>query len=159
MKLLLIFTLAAVILSFIANRKKTLQGLKMALNLFLNTLPSFITVLIAVAFLLAFLPKEVLTKLLGEKSGAFGFVIAALLGSVSLIPGIVAYPLSSVLIKNGASYPVIAVFITTLMMVGIVTLPLETKFFGFKVAFTRNLLSFIGALIIGLAIAFLWSFV
>jgi len=159
MKLLLIFTLAAVILSFIANRKKTLQGLKMALNLFLNILPSFITVLIAVAFLLAFLPKEVLAKLLGEKSGAFGFVIAALLGSVSLIPGIVAYPLSSVLLKNGASYPVIAVFITTLMMVGIVTLPVESKFFGFKVAFTRNLLSFIGALIIGLAIAFLWSFV
>jgi uncharacterized membrane protein YraQ (UPF0718 family) len=159
MKLLLIFTLAAVILSFIANRKKTLDGLKMALNLFLNTLPSFITVLIAVAFLLAFLPKEVLAKLLGEKSGAFGFVIAALLGSISLIPGIVAYPLSSVLLKNGASYPVIAVFITTLMMVGIVTLPVESKFFGFKVAFTRNLLSFIGALIIGLAIAFLWSFV
>ena len=159
MKLLLIFTLAAVILSFIANRKKTLQGLKMALNLFLNILPSFITVLIAVAFLLAFLPKEVLAKLLGEKSGAFGFVIAALLGSISLIPGIVAYPLSSVLLKNGASYPVIAVFITTLMMVGIITLPVESKFFGFKVAFTRNLLSFIGALIIGLAIAFLWSFV
>ena len=159
MKLLLIFTLAAVILSFIANRKKTLDGLKMATNLFLNILPSFITVLIAVAFLLAFLPKEVLAKLLGEKSGAFGFVIAALLGSVSLIPGIVAYPLSSVLLKNGASYPVIAVFITTLMMVGIVTLPVESKFFGFKVAFTRNLLSFIGALIIGLAIAFLWSFV
>jgi uncharacterized membrane protein YraQ (UPF0718 family) len=159
MKLLFIFTLIAVILSFIANRKKTLQGLKMALNLFLNTLPSFITVLIAVAFLLAFLPKEVLAKLLGEKSGAFGFVIAALLGSISLIPGIVAYPLSSVLLKNGASYPVIAVFITTLMMVGIVTLPVESKFFGFKVAFTRNLLSFIGALIIGLAIAFLWGFV
>jgi len=155
MKLLFIFTLAAVILSFIANRKKTIEGLKMALNLFLNILPSFITVLIAVAFLLAFLPKEVLAKLLGEKSGAFGFVIAALLGSISLIPGIVAYPL----LKNGASYPVIAVFITTLMMVGIVTLPVESKFFGFKVAFTRNLLSFIGALIIGLAIAFLWGFV
>jgi len=159
MKLLFIFTLIAVILSFIANRNKTLQGLKMALNLFLNILPSFITVLIAVAFLLAFLPKEVLAKLLGEKSGAFGFVIAALLGSISLIPGIVAYPLSSVLLKNGASYPVIAVFITTLMMVGIITLPAESKFFGFKVAFTRNLLSFIGALIIGLAIAFLWRFV
>jgi len=159
MKLLFVFTLIAVILSFIASRNKTLEGLKMALNLFLNILPSFITVLIAVAFLLAFLPKEVLAKLLGEKSWAFGFVIAALLGSISLIPGIVAYPLSSVLIKNGASYPVIAVFITTLMMVGIVTLPLETKFFGSKVAFTRNLLSFNGALIIGLAIAFLWSFV
>ena len=84
-----------------------------------------------------------LAKLLGEKSGAFGFVFAALLGSISLIPGLVAYPLSSVLLKNGASYPVIAVFITTLMMVGIITLPVESKFFGFKVAFTRNLLSFI----------------
>ncbi|MGC8765085.1 MAG: permease [Brevinematia bacterium] len=157
MKFLLIITLAAVLLSLIFDREKTFSALKIALNLFMNILPSFLTILILVAILLALLPKEVLAKLLGEKSGALGFVVAALLGSISLIPGIVAYPLSSVLLKNGASYPTIAVFITTLMMVGIVTLPLEQKFFGFRVAVTRNILSFIASILIGLAIAFLWE--
>ena len=80
-----------------------------------------------------------------------------MLGSISLIPGFIAYPLSGVLIKNGVSYPVIAVFITTLMMVGVLTLPLERKYFGWKVAIMRNLLSLIGALAIGITIGFLWS--
>jgi uncharacterized membrane protein YraQ (UPF0718 family) len=157
MKILFIFTLFTVLVSFIFNWKKTIDGLIMALNLFLNILPSFLTVLIILAFVLAALPKEMLAKFLGEKSGYLGFIIAAILGSVSLIPGIVAYPLASVLLKNGACYPVIAVFITTLMMVGIITLPLEAKFFGFRVAFTRNLFSFIGAIIIGLIMAVLWG--
>jgi hypothetical protein len=36
------------------------------------------------------------------------------------------------------------------MMVGIVTLPLEIKYFGRKAAILRNLLNFFAALIIGI---------
>ncbi|HOV07644.1 MAG TPA: hypothetical protein PK482_00855, partial [Spirochaetota bacterium] len=79
------------------------------------------------------------------------------IGSVALIPGFISYPLAAVLLKNGVSYPVISIFITTLMMVGIVTLPIEKKFFGWRVALTRNILSFIGALIIGACMALIWG--
>jgi hypothetical protein len=41
---------------------------------------------------------------------------------------------------------------TTLMMVGVVTMPLEIKYFGKRVAITRNLLNFVAAVIIGLAV-------
>jgi len=156
---LLVFTIAAVLISLLLNKKKTTAGVKKGMKMFLNLLPPFITVLIAVSFVLAFLPKEVLQKLLGADSGIAGFFIAAGLGSIALIPGFIAYPLASVLLKNGVSYPVISVFITTLMMVGIVTLPIERKFFGWRVAITRNLLSFIGALIIGAAMALIWGLV
>lgn len=44
----------------------------------------------------------------------------------------------------------IAAFVTTLVMVGVITAPLEMKFFGKKFTFWRNLLSFIFALIIAL---------
>lgn len=159
MKFLMFLTFLSVFVSLIFDRKKTHTAFKIAFRLFINILPSFLTVLIFVAILLALLPKEVLANLLGERSGIIGFVVAALLGSISLIPGIVAYPLSSVLLKNGASYPVIAVFITTLMMVGVVTLPLEQKFFGLKISLVRNFLGFIGAVLIGLAIAFVWSLI
>ncbi|OFX26030.1 MAG: hypothetical protein A2041_08450 [Bacteroidetes bacterium GWA2_31_9b] len=50
------------------------------------------------------------------------------------------------------SYPIIGVFITTLMMVGILTLPLEIKYFGARVAVLRNILYFIGAIVIGIVI-------
>jgi len=36
------------------------------------------------------------------------------------------------------------------MMVGVLTLPLEMKYFGVKVSLMRNALSFIGAIVIGL---------
>jgi len=74
-----------------------------------------------------------------------------------LIPGFVAYPMAGMLVKNGVAYPVIAVFMTTLMMVGIVTLPLEKKFFGMKLALTRNALNFVGALLIGLGMNLVWN--
>ena len=156
---LLIFTIAAVLISLLFNRKKTIAGIKMGTKMFLNLLPPFLTVLIAVSFVLALLPKEVLEKMLGAGSGITGFIIAAGLGSVALIPGFISYPLASVLLKNGVSYPVISVFITTLMMVGVVTLPIERKFFGWRVAITRNVLSFIGALIIGAGMALIWGLI
>jgi len=156
---LMIFTIAALLISLLFNRRKTKAGIKMGTRMFLNLLPPFLTVLIAVSFVLALLPKEVLEKILGADSGITGFFIAAGIGSVALIPGFISYPLASVLLKNGVSYPVISVFITTLMMVGIVTLPIERKFFGWRVAITRNVLSFIGALIIGAGMALIWGLI
>lgn len=156
---LLIFTLTALLISLLFSRKKTSAGMKMGLKMFMNLLPPFLTVLIAVSFVLAMLPREVLEKLLGADSGIGGFFIAAGLGSIALIPGFIAFPLSAVLLKNGVSYPVISVFITTLMMVGVVTLPIEKKYFGWKVAIARNGLSFIGALITGAGMALLWGLV
>jgi uncharacterized membrane protein YraQ (UPF0718 family) len=93
-----------------------------------------------------------LIRWLGRNSGMTGISIAALTGSISLIPGFIAYPLAAILLKSGVSYGVLAVFITTLMMVGIVTLPLEAKYYGLKTALLRNGLSFLGALIIGILV-------
>jgi uncharacterized membrane protein YraQ (UPF0718 family) len=156
---LLIITCISLIVSFLFNRKKTMAGVKMGLRMFLNMLPPFITVLVFVAIVLAFLPKETLASLLGEGSGVFGFAIAAIIGSITLIPGFVAFPLSAVLLKSGVSYAVVSVFITTLMMVGVVTLPLEKKYFGWRVAIMRNSLSFVGAIVIGILMSLLWSLI
>jgi uncharacterized membrane protein YraQ (UPF0718 family) len=112
-----------------------------------------------VSALLYLIPNELIIRLLGKDAGISGMMIAAVVGSVSLIPGFIAYPLGGILIKNGAGYPVIAIFITTLMMVGIVTLPIEIKFFGRKIALMRNFLSFIGAIVVGLLMGLLWGII
>jgi uncharacterized membrane protein YraQ (UPF0718 family) len=152
MELLLIITGISTFISLLFNRRKTFLGIKKGLKMFIGILPMFINVLILVSIFLFFVPPEVLVKWLGKNSGWFGIFISAVLGSISLIPGFIAYPLCSILIKNGVSYKIVAIFITTLMMVGILTLPIEVKYFGMKVSVLRNVLSFFGAIIIGLII-------
>lgn len=149
---LLILTSFFVIISFIVNRAKTLSGIKSGLKMFLGILPMVFNVLILVSIFLYLVPKETISNLLGKNSGILGIGIAAVLGSVALIPMFITYPLAALLLKSGVSYQVLAVFITTLLMVGVLTLPIEVKYFGLKVSIIRNTLSFIGALVIGLVI-------
>jgi len=63
----------------------------------------------------------------------------------------VAFPLVGSFVNVGASIIPAVAFLTTLTMVGIVTFPLEKKEFGFKFALVRNLLSFVAALVIAMA--------
>lgn len=157
MKLLLLIALVCLVASFIVDRKKTLTGILKGLKMFLNIMPTILSVLILVSILLFFLPNETIVHYLGADAGPMGYIIAALIGSIALIPGFIAYPLAGMLLKNGVSYPVIAVFITTLLMVGILTLPIEIKYFGMRIAILRNILYFIGAILIGSAIGLIYS--
>jgi len=117
--------------------------------MFIRILPSILSVLILVSVVLYVLPNELIVRYLGEDVGVSGYLFAALAGSLALIPGFIAYPMAGMLVQTGVSYPVIAVFITTLMMVGILTLPVEIKYFGIKVSLLRNGLFFLAALIVG----------
>lgn len=145
-----IFILCGLIVSFLADPRRTLSGLRRGGNMFLNVMPTLLTVMILMALALYLIPAPLIGRLLGEESGPLGFVLAASIGSVVLLPGFIAYPLCSTLMKQGASVPVIAIFITTLMMVGILTLPMESKFFGLKASLLRNGLSLLGAVIVAL---------
>lgn len=138
--------------SFFIDKKKTLTGLKKGLIMFRNIAIPFLNILILVSLIIYAVPPEIIQEYLGAKSGSLGLAIAALVGSIALIPGFISYPIAAMLIKQGASYTVVATFMTTLMMVGIVTLPLEIKYFGKKVAILRNVLNFFIAIIIGLLV-------
>ncbi len=145
------------LISFFLDKKKTILGIKKGFKMFFNIVPPFLNILIVVSILLYLVPQETIIKYLGLSSGFLGFFAAAIIGSITLIPGFISYPIAASLISKGASYGIVAVFMTTLMMVGIVTLPLEIKYFGKKAAIIRNILNFIAALIIGLLIGRLMS--
>ncbi len=120
--------------------------------MFKSILVPFLNILILVSIALYLIPPSAISRYLGPESGALGLGIAAVVGSITLIPGFISYPIAKGLITQGASYTVVATFMTTLMMVGVVTLPLEIKYFGKRVAITRNLLNFVAAIIIGLVV-------
>lgn len=144
------------ILSFVKDKKKTKMALKKAWKAFENILPEFLVVILLVGFLLAILNPETISKIIGAESGWFGVILAGIIGSVTLIPGFVAFPTAAILLENGAGYMQIAAFVSTLMMVGIITIPVEIKYFGKKISILRNVLafffSFLVAVIIGMVV-------
>jgi uncharacterized membrane protein YraQ (UPF0718 family) len=145
-------SIALTVLSLLLDRKKTLMGLKRGWNMFKNVLLPFLSILVLVSVLLYIIPPRLITEYLGANSGVLGFSIAAVVGSITLIPGFISYPIAAGLIQQGASYAVVATFMTTLMMVGVVTLPLEIRYLGRTAALMRNALNFVAAIIIGLAV-------
>ena len=150
--ILYVLAIGLLLLSFLKDRKKTKMALKKAWKSFENILPQFLSILIIIGIMLAVLSPETISKLIGQQSGWFGMVIASFIGSITLIPGFVAFPLASALLKSGAGFMQIAVFISTLMMVGIVTIPVEIKYFGKKATILRNVLAFIFSYIAAIAI-------
>ncbi len=100
-----------------------------------------------IGFILTLLDAQTISRLLGADSGVLGMAIAAVVGCVTLIPGFVAFPLAASLLAAGAGYAQIAIFISTLMMVGVATLPLEIQYFGKRIAIKRNALSLIFAIV------------
>ena len=144
-----------VLISTLTDYQKTISGLKTGLMMFINLLPALLSILAVISIAFYVLPNETIIRYLGKDAGIAGWITAALLGSITLIPGFIAYPLCGVLIKSGVGYSVVSVFITTLMMVGIITLPMEAKFFGWKTSIVRNILFFLAALLIGFVMTLL----
>ncbi len=129
--------------SFKKDRNKTVLSLKKAWKMFVNVLPQFAAILLLVGLLLARVTPETIQRVIGAKSGIAGMLIASLLGAVTLVPVLVAFPVAAELLNNGAGVAQIAVFISTLTMVGFVTLPMEIKYLGKKAAVLRNVLSYL----------------
>jgi len=142
----------ALLASFLVSREKTLQALKIAARRFVKILPAFLTMIILVSIVLFLIPDEVISKYLGGSDKFIGVIFASLFGSVTLMPGFIAFPLSGILLREGVAYMVLAAFTTTLMMVGVLTAPIEKAYFGMKVTVIRNVMGLFIALFVTLAI-------
>ncbi len=147
----------ALLISVIIDRKKTIAAVKVSYKKFVNILPAFLIMLIFVSLVLFFVPDKMISNYLGSNDKFTGITLASLFGSITLMPGFIAYPLCGILLEKGVSYMVLAAFSTTLMMVGILTYPIEKEYFGVKVTIIRNLISLVIALIIALAIGIFYG--
>lgn len=144
--------IVALFISFMKDKKKSMLALKKAWKSFENILPQVLSLLVIVGILLAIVNTDVISHLIGENSGWFGVVLAGFVGAITLIPPYVAFPTAALLVEAGAGYMQIGAFISTLMMVGLVTIPVETKFFGKKLTLLRNIFAFIFSFFVAIII-------
>ena len=145
MTAIILYSLAIVlfIISLLKDKLKTKKALIKAFKSFENIMPQFLSIIIIVGFILSVLDTNTISKIIGSESGVFGVILSAIIGSVTLMPTFVAFSTANSLLLNGAGYSQIAALVSTLTLVGIVTIPLESKYIGKKAAYLRNFLAFL----------------
>ncbi|MCD6182218.1 MAG: hypothetical protein J7K89_07550 [Candidatus Cloacimonetes bacterium] len=154
MIVLYIVTGILLVVSWKANATKTRKALKIAWKRFARILPAFGLMVMAVAIVLPLIPPEFIARSLGMNNRWLGMTVGSLLGSISMMPGFIAYPLSGILLSQGVPYMVISAFTTTLMMVGVLSFPLEKQYLGTRPALLRNLMSLLIALLVAVITGF-----
>jgi len=148
MVLIYIATIFAVIASLIADRGKTVKSLRVAGRKMLKIAPAFFAMTILVSIALYLVPEESISRYLGRENKVLGLLIAYAIGSISLMPGFIAFPLCGMLLEKGVPYMVLSGFSTTLMMVGVLTFSVERAYLGTKVAVLRNLIYIVIAVVV-----------
>ena len=84
-------------------------------------------------------------SMIGEETGFTGMLLASLIGAITLIPVMIAFPIvaEQPFLKNGAGLTQMAVFVSALTTVGIITILVEVKYLGRKTVILRNVLVFL----------------
>lgn len=136
--------------SLVKDKTKTKQALKMAFGMGKGMATSIFSIIFAIGLILTLLPPTEIANFVGKQSVLLSTVSAAILGTITLVPAFIAFPLVGTLVNAGVGIVPSVAFLTTLTMVGVVTFPLEKKEFGAKFTAIRNGFSFLFAIIIAL---------
>jgi uncharacterized membrane protein YraQ (UPF0718 family) len=148
-----IYLIIAVVLlgiSFFKEKQKTKEALKATFKIFYVVLPVLIFVFVLMGLIEAYVSRETIVSILGQKSGILGILYAEIVGSIALFMPPAVFPFGGYLLKNGASYGSIAGFVFTAILIGITTLPLEFKLLGKRFTIFRNIFTFVLAFFIAL---------
>jgi hypothetical protein len=98
---IILIAAAAKAVSAIVNRYKTWEGIRRGLTMLRNLLPQFLLLVVLVSVTLGVMSRDTLAYLLGQESGVPGFLLAAGIGSLALIPGPIAFLLAVMLLERG----------------------------------------------------------
>lgn len=105
-------------------------------------------VFILLGLLDVWVKRDTMIKLMGEKSGAIGILIAFFLGSAAAGPLYAAFPVAGVLLKKGSKLSNVLIFIGAWSTTKIPMLLFETSSMGWKFMLTRFLIDIPGVAII-----------
>jgi uncharacterized membrane protein YraQ (UPF0718 family) len=151
---LYIISIGLLILSFFMDKQKTYLAIKKGWLSFKKIIPILIPLFLIVGFVLTLVTPNMIRILLGDESGILGVIAGLLVGSVAFMPPFVTFPLAAELLDQGAGFPQIAAFVTTLMGVGLVYWSAETKYFNTKSTILRNILAFVAS---GIVACVIWG--
>ncbi len=136
----LIMGIIAFILLLIAyyrGQGQHITGIRIALNIMIEILPLLILSFIVAGMVEVLIPKEIISKWVGEESGIRGILIGTVAGSLTPGGPYVSLPVATGLLRSGASVGTIVAFLTGWSLWAISRLPMEVGILGWRFTLIR----------------------
>lgn len=138
--------LVLIILSFFSKSILT-QTINTSTSSILQMLSVLPPVMILLGLMDVWIPREQLIKYMGNKSGIIGTILSILIGSIAAGPMYASFPFTAVLIKKGAKFSNIIIFMNAWCLTKVSTLLFEFSALGYKFTLARLLIDIPGVLI------------
>ncbi|HZW49157.1 MAG TPA: permease [Bacillota bacterium] len=145
--LFIIFIILVYIVLFIFKKDMGITSVKNSVYYIKEMLMIMPVIFVLTALLDAWIPREKITKYLGEESKTKGIVLSLVLGSISAGPVYAAFPFCVMLLKKGASVRNIVIILSSWAVIKAPMLLNETKFLGVKFMAVRWVLTVIAIMI------------
>ncbi|MGL5086381.1 MAG: permease [Clostridium sp.] len=146
-----LFIVSLVILAFIFFISPSI-GYKTALSVkssFIQMISVLPPIMILLGLMDVWIKREVLIKYMGEDSGIKGILLSMLLGSIAAGPMYAAFPFTIILLKKGAKFSNVIIFMNAWCVTKIPTLMFEVSALGFKFTMVRLLVDIPGVILMG----------
>lgn len=156
--IMLLLACALAIGARIKDPKLLPEGLKAGGKLFLHILPTMLLAFVAAGLVSVLLPRELMSRWLGEESGLRGMIIATMAGAFTPGGPFIQFPIVAALFKAGAGVAPLMSYITAWSILGVNRfLIYEVPMLGWKLSLARMTASLVFPIIIGLLTKFIWA--
>ena len=146
---LFIVSLIILIGMFFINASISFKTIESAKYSFLQMLSVLPPIMILLGLMDVWVKREVLMKYMGENSGLKGIALSMLIGSLAAGPMYAAFPFTIVLLKKGAKFSNVIIFMNSWCVTKISTLLFEISALGFKFTIVRLLIDIPGVILMG----------
>jgi uncharacterized membrane protein YraQ (UPF0718 family) len=136
------------------HREKAIEIISFQAQTLLLVIPPIFVLL---GLLDVWVPREQMMRFMGQGSGFKGGLLAFLLGSFAAGPLYAAFPVAAILMKKGASFDNILIFIGAWSTTKIPMLLFESSALGVRFALSRLAIDIIGIVLIAQALKALLS--
>lgn len=140
---LLILVAFAYLVVFIISPDKAIKSVSNSVYYLVEMLQVLPVIFLLTVVIEALVPKEIILRGFGEKSGLKGNLLALLLGSISAGPIYAAFPISKTLLGKGASISNIVIILSSWAVIKVPMLANEAKFLGVNFMIIRWVLTVI----------------
>jgi uncharacterized membrane protein YraQ (UPF0718 family) len=152
-------TLAIILLSigYFRGQGQHVDGLKTTLQMTFDILPLLIFAFIVAGMVQVLIPKELISKWVGEESGFRGILIGTVAGGLSPGGPFVSLPIAAGLFRAGAGIGTMVAYLTGWSLWAVARLPMEVGILGWKLTLLRVACTFFFPPIAGLIAQSLFS--
>ena len=136
----IVMAIFAIILLFIGYSRgegQHIVGIKSALKMTTQILPLLIFAFIMAGMIQVLLPRELLSKWIGEGAGMRGIFIGTIVGGITPGGPYVSLPLAAGFLRAGAGVGTMVAFITAWSLWAVSRLPMEIGILGWKFTVIR----------------------